>query len=101
MLAPTKAKVLGTQAKLRDKKLENLDPQLRDKVLGGFELTKDEFLSWQHVLYKKGWAAPSWPRKYGGAEPARRRFSNFANAWGRQQQKAIASGSSRSCTAWN
>ena len=29
VLAPTKAKVLETQAKLRDKKLENLDPQLR------------------------------------------------------------------------
>lgn len=29
VLAPTKAKVLATQGKLREKKLENLDPQLR------------------------------------------------------------------------
>ena len=29
VLAPTKKKVLGKQAELRDKKLENLDPQLR------------------------------------------------------------------------
>ena len=33
VLAGTKAKVLATQAELRDRKLENLDPQLR-KIAG-------------------------------------------------------------------
>jgi type I restriction enzyme M protein len=33
VLAPTKEKVLGKQAELRSKKLENLDPQLR-KIAG-------------------------------------------------------------------
>lgn len=32
VLAPTKEKVLGKQAELRGKKLENLDPQLRSSA---------------------------------------------------------------------
>ena len=29
-------------------------------------LGKEDFLSWHRVLAKKGWIAPSWPKKYGG-----------------------------------
>ena len=30
------------------------------------EMTREELLSWQKVLAKKGWAAPSWPIEHGG-----------------------------------
>ena len=30
------------------------------------DLSKEDFLAWHKVLYKKGWVAPSWPEEYGG-----------------------------------
>lgn len=30
------------------------------------EVTKQDFLDWQKILYKKGWGAPAWPKEYGG-----------------------------------
>src|SRR5690606_23743156 len=45
---------------------ENLPPEIAAKVKGGYELTKDELLTWQKRLFAKGWAAPTWPVEYGG-----------------------------------
>jgi alkylation response protein AidB-like acyl-CoA dehydrogenase len=28
--------------------------------------TKEDYLAWHKLLYKKGWVAPLWPRQYGG-----------------------------------
>ena len=28
--------------------------------------TREDFLAWHKVLYKKGWVAPLWPKEYGG-----------------------------------
>jgi alkylation response protein AidB-like acyl-CoA dehydrogenase len=28
--------------------------------------TKDDYLAWHKLLYKKGWVAPLWPKQYGG-----------------------------------
>jgi alkylation response protein AidB-like acyl-CoA dehydrogenase len=28
--------------------------------------TRDEYMAWHKLLYKKGWAAPHWPKQYGG-----------------------------------
>ena len=45
---------------------ENYPKTLRGKQDEGNELTKEDFLSWHHVLAKKGWIAPAWPVEYGG-----------------------------------
>ena len=45
---------------------ENYPQALRGKQDEGNELTKEDFLSWHHVLAKKGWIAPAWPVEYGG-----------------------------------
>ena len=45
---------------------ENYPKTLRGKQDEGDELTKEDFLSWHHVLAKKGWIAPAWPVEYGG-----------------------------------
>lgn len=45
---------------------ENLPLDLRDKVLEGKRLTKEDFLAWHRILYKKGWIASSWPAEFGG-----------------------------------
>ena len=32
----------------------------------GEDMTKESYLGWHRILYKKGWVAPSWPKQYGG-----------------------------------
>src|SRR6201996_3584782 len=31
-------------------------------------LSKDDYMVWHKLLYRKGWVAPSWPKQYGGVE---------------------------------
>jgi alkylation response protein AidB-like acyl-CoA dehydrogenase len=45
-----------------------LPPAIRDKVLSHKRLEREDFLSWLRILNKRGWVAPSWPRKFGGQE---------------------------------
>ncbi|MEO7054612.1 MAG: acyl-CoA dehydrogenase family protein [Rhizomicrobium sp.] len=45
-------------------------PQL-PKKLGAPEqarLSKDDYLVWHRLLFKKGWVAPAWPKEFGGAD---------------------------------
>lgn len=50
-----------------------LPPEIRDKVLGHKRLERQDFVTWVQVLNRRGWVAPSWPKKFGGQEwdPAR------------------------------
>jgi len=45
-----------------------LSVDVRTKMEAGIELTKDDYVGWQHKLNAKGWLAPSWPVKYGGTD---------------------------------
>jgi alkylation response protein AidB-like acyl-CoA dehydrogenase len=45
---------------------ENYPADLRGKQDEGDELSKEDFLAWHRILYKKGWVAPAWPVEYGG-----------------------------------
>ena len=47
---------------------ENLDTDVRDKVLNYRELSKDDLLGWHRKLAKKGWVAPHWPVEWGGTD---------------------------------
>ena len=40
--------------------------EYRSKVEGNIRLSKEEIVNWQKILFKKGWAAPSWPVEHGG-----------------------------------
>ncbi len=44
----------------------NLPADLKRKVARGEHLGKEDTLLWQKILYKQGWGAPAWPKKYGG-----------------------------------
>ncbi len=43
-----------------------LPPSIRDKVLRGARLEKEDYQCWQRILHAHGWGAPNWPREYGG-----------------------------------
>jgi pimeloyl-CoA dehydrogenase large subunit len=40
----------------------------RQKMIRGEHLTKDDMVTWQRILNKKGWAVPNWPREWGGTD---------------------------------
>ncbi len=39
---------------------------IRDKVLNGRHLTRDETMDWHRILAEHGWGAPTWPKEHGG-----------------------------------
>jgi alkylation response protein AidB-like acyl-CoA dehydrogenase len=47
---------------------EKVTPEMQEKVRGKAELTKADMENWHAILNEKGWLAPNWPKKFGGAE---------------------------------
>jgi pimeloyl-CoA dehydrogenase large subunit len=45
---------------------ENLPASIREKGVAGRKLSKDDYVRWTRILADKGWAAPHWPREWGG-----------------------------------
>jgi pimeloyl-CoA dehydrogenase large subunit len=44
----------------------NLPESIRTKLVEGKHLAKDDIVTWQRTLNKKGWAVANWPVKWGG-----------------------------------
>lgn len=47
---------------------ENLPADVRQKVLSGQEIQKDDYMRWHKALAAKGWVAPNWPEEHGGCK---------------------------------
>ncbi len=47
---------------------EKLTSELREKVRGRGELTKEDMDGWHAALNERGWLAANWPKEFGGAE---------------------------------
>ncbi len=62
-LSPSERKL---QQDVREFLRTTLPTPLRDRILGHKRLTREDFISWQRTLHKRGWSAPSWPKEYGG-----------------------------------
>mgnify|MGYP001544842392 CR=1 FL=1 len=45
---------------------DNLPAEIRRRVQKGEHLSKEDQVAWQLILNQRGWAAPGWPKKYGG-----------------------------------
>ena len=45
---------------------DNLPASIREKGAAGRKLSKDDYERWTRTLADKGWAAPHWPREWGG-----------------------------------
>ena len=44
----------------------SLPATLREKVLNGLILKREDYVGWQQILHAKGWGAVSWPQQFGG-----------------------------------
>jgi pimeloyl-CoA dehydrogenase large subunit len=45
---------------------DNLPADVKNKMIQGRHVSKDEMIAWQRALNAKGWAVPNWPREWGG-----------------------------------
>src|ERR1041384_2631486 len=45
---------------------ENLPDHIRKKAAEGIRYVKEDIVTWQRILNKKGWAVPHWPKEWGG-----------------------------------
>jgi len=45
---------------------EKLPATIRNKLIEGRRLGKDDLIDWQRILNAKGWAVPHWPKEWGG-----------------------------------
>lgn len=52
---------------VRDFVRAHLPAEISRKVIEHKRLSKQDFVTWQQLLYRKGWIAPHWPTEYGGA----------------------------------
>ncbi|KPP87740.1 MAG: putative acyl-CoA dehydrogenase [Rhodobacteraceae bacterium HLUCCO07] len=47
---------------------ERLPADIRDKVMSGRPLQRDDHMHWQDILAAKGWIAGFWPKQFGGCD---------------------------------
>jgi len=47
---------------------ERLPAEIRARLRAGHPPRKQDTVTWQRILNARGWAAPHWPRRHGGAE---------------------------------
>jgi len=45
---------------------ERLSKDISDKVLGGYELSREDHVQWQRRLHERGWGGMGWPVEFGG-----------------------------------
>src|SRR6478609_3300029 len=45
---------------------DNLPAEIRERMRLGYGPRKEDTVAWQRILNKRGWAAMSWPKEWGG-----------------------------------
>jgi len=46
---------------------DRLPAEIRDRLRLGHPARKQDTVAWQRILHERGWAAPHWPKEFGGA----------------------------------
>lgn len=57
---------LEFQSEVREFLQTEMPADMQDKVQKGLHLVKEDFVTWQKILHKKGWAGTNWPVEHGG-----------------------------------
>jgi alkylation response protein AidB-like acyl-CoA dehydrogenase len=70
---------LAFQTEVREWVADALPDDIRDAVLNGTGVAKEQTIRWQKILREKGWIVPSWPAEYGGTEWSAAQKYIFAN----------------------
>ena len=46
---------------------DRLPAEIRDRLRLGHPPRRQDTVAWQRILHERGWAAPHWPKEFGGA----------------------------------
>ena len=57
---------LKFQDEVRSFIADNYPAEIKNKMDNGIPVSKDDILTWQRILSKRGWFAINWPEEYGG-----------------------------------
>src|SRR5690242_10440134 len=60
------AEELAFRDELREFLAANLPQDIRERMRLGHAPSKEDVVTWQRILNRRGWAAYSWPKEYGG-----------------------------------
>lgn len=52
--------------KVREFLASHLPQDISARILSGLPARHRDYLQWQQILYRQGWSAPTWPKKFGG-----------------------------------
>ena len=66
MNADFTAEELAFEEEVRDFLQNDFPAEYKAKIDANIRLGKEELVNWQKILFRKGWAAPTWPPEYGG-----------------------------------
>jgi alkylation response protein AidB-like acyl-CoA dehydrogenase len=59
---------IAFRREVRDFTAQSLPADIRDKVMAGRPLQRDDHMRWQDILANKGWIAGFWPSEHGGRD---------------------------------
>ena len=82
MNADFTAEELAFQEEVREFLQNEFPADLKAKVDASVRLDKDDMVRWQKILFKKGWAAPTWPVEYGGTGWSHTKLTSLRPKWG-------------------
>jgi alkylation response protein AidB-like acyl-CoA dehydrogenase len=68
MTSSTTDEIASFRQEVRDFVAAELPSDLRQRVLLGKALEKDDYIRWQKILYRRGWIAGHWPKHLGGCD---------------------------------
>jgi pimeloyl-CoA dehydrogenase large subunit len=57
---------IAFRGEVRDFVRDNLPDSIREKIVAGRHLAKDDYVRWTRILAAKGWAVAHWPKEWGG-----------------------------------
>ncbi len=57
---------IAFRQEVRDFIAKELPAETRERMVAGRSPTKQQVVDWQRKLNARGWAAPEWPKEYGG-----------------------------------
>jgi pimeloyl-CoA dehydrogenase large subunit len=59
---------IGFRDEVRSFFKKNLPENIRRKLVEGKKIGKEDIVTWQRILNKKGWAVPHWAKEWGGTD---------------------------------
>ncbi|MEE3011425.1 MAG: acyl-CoA dehydrogenase family protein, partial [Pseudomonadota bacterium] len=76
------AEEVAFQEEVREFLKKEFPADLKAKVDASIRLDKDDMVRWQKILFKQGWAAPTWPVEHGGTGWSHTKTHIFATEMG-------------------